>query len=126
MRKLVEAVLENLSSKDVFLFQVSCACCGSQYGNKPVQFSKAGILPTTQSRQLFFDALYEQEAKTAQLSAISNAAEHLNHCPVCKRLACNRCFLICDELDMCSQCAAKLGQQGVPVQSGIMEAAPSF
>lgn len=123
MRKLVEAVLENLSSKEVFLFRVTCASCCSEYGNKPIQFSKADVPPTTRSKQILYDALYEQEFNDARRSAIRSAAENMNYCPICKRLVCNQCFLICDELDMCRQCAADLEQQGKPVLSGVVEAA---
>ena len=123
MKKLVETALENLSSKEVFLFRVACGICGGEYGNKPIRFSKADMLPATQSKQLLYDALYEQEFCDAKRVAVRNAAEHMNYCPVCKRLVCNQCFLICDELDMCKQCAVKLEQKGNPVLSGVIEAA---
>ncbi len=123
MKKLVETVLENLSTKEVFLFRVTCASCGTEYGNKPIRFSKAEISPATQSKQIIYDTLYEQEFREARRVAIRNAAEQMNYCPICKRLVCNQCFLICDDLDMCKQCAADLEQQGKPVLSGIIEAA---
>ena len=122
MKKLVEAVLENLSTKEVFLFRVTCRSCGTEYGNKPIRFSKSETPPTTQNRKIIYDALYEQEFKEARRIAIRNAAEHMNYCPICKRLVCNQCFLICDDLDMCRQCAADLEQQGKPVLIGYLEA----
>ena len=122
MKKLVEAVLENLSTKEVFLFRVTCASCGTEYGNKPIRFSKAETSPATQSKQIIYDALYEQEFRDARRTAIRDAAEHMNYCPICKRLACDQCFLICDDLDMCKQCAADLGQQGNPVLVSFLEA----
>ncbi len=121
MRKLVEAVLENLSSKEVFLFRVVCGSCGLEYGNGPMRFSKAGIPPVTHSNEIIYNALYEQEFKTAMQVAIRNAAEHMNYCPICKQLVCNQCFLICDDLDMCRNCAAELELQGRPVLSGFLE-----
>ena len=36
-------------------------------------------------------------------------------CPICKRLVCDHCFLICDDLDMCVQCAEKLNEKGTVV-----------
>ena len=80
MKKLVEAVLENASTKDVFLFLATCGSCGAEYGNKPIRFSKAEIPPSTQSKRIIYDALYEQEYKAARQVAIRNAAEHLNYC----------------------------------------------
>ena len=121
MKKLVEAVLENLSTKEVFLFRVTCGNCGTEYGNKPIRFSKAEIPLTTQSKKIIYDALYEQEFREARRVAIRNAAEHMNYCPICKRLVCNQCFLICDDLDMCKQCAADLELQGNPVLVSFLE-----
>ena len=46
----------------------------------------------------------------------------LNDCPICKRLVCSRCFLICDDLDMCKQCAAHLEETGSPVLTDPLEA----
>ena len=122
MKKLVEPVLENLSTKEVFLFRVTCESCGTEYGNKPIRFSKAEIPPATQNKQIIYDTLYEQEFKAAKQVAIRNAAEHMNYCPICKRLVCDRCFLICEDLDMCKQCACNLEQQGTPVAMGFLEA----
>ena len=122
LKKLVEAVLENLSTKEVFLFRVTCGSCDTEYGNRPIRFSKSEIPVTTPSKQIIYDALYEQEFREARRIAIRNAAEHLNYCPICKRLVCNQCFLICDDLYMCKQCAADLEQQGNPVLVGFLEA----
>ena len=122
MKKLVEAVLENLSSKEVFLFRVICGSCGAEYGNRPIRFSKASIKPVAQNKQILYDALYEQEFRAARQVAVRNAAEHMNYCPICRRLVCNQCFLICDDLDMCWQCAADLEQQGRPVAVGFLDA----
>ena len=121
MKKLVEAVLENLSTKEVFLFRVTCRSCGTEYGNKPIRFSKSEIPPATQSKRIIYDALYEQEFREARRTAIRDVAEHMNYCPICKRLVCNQCFLICDDLDMCRQCAADLEQQGKPVWVSFLE-----
>ena len=122
LKKLVEAVLENLSTKEVYRFRVICGNCGTEYGNKPIRFSKAEIPPTTQSKQVIYEALYEQEFREARRIAVRSAAEHMNYCPICKRLVCNQCFLICDDLDMCKQCADDLEQQGNPVLVGFLEA----
>ena len=121
MKKLVEAVLENLSTKEVFLFRVTCASCGTEYGNKPIRFSKAEISPATQSKQIIYDTLYEQEFRDARQASVREAAEQLNYCPICKRLVCNRCFLICEDLDMCKECAFHLEETGSPVMTDVLD-----
>ena len=122
MRQLVEAILENLSTGEVFLFRVLCACCGAEYGKSPRRFSRAGIAPENRSRQIIFDALYEQELRLAREFSLREAAEHMNYCPICRRLVCNGCFMICEDLDMCCECAEKLGQTGQLVLHGIVDA----
>ena len=122
MKKLIELLLENLSTREFFRFRIACGICGSEFSNKPQRFSKAGLTPLTERKQVIFDALYEQEFRFARQAAIREAAEHLNYCPICKQLVCNRCFLICDDLDMCKQCAAQLEETGSPVLTDVPEA----
>jgi hypothetical protein len=123
LKKLIELFLENLSTREVFLFRIACGACGTEYAGKPVRFSKAGIAPLTQAKKIIYDAVYEQEFRDARQAAIRDAAEHLNYCPICKRLVCNRCFLICDDLDMYKLCAAHLEETGSPVLSDVLEIA---
>ena len=123
MKKLIEMLLENLSTRDVFLFRISCGACGAEYGNKPVRFSKAGAIPQTPKKAALYEILYAQELTTARLGAVRSAAEHLNYCPICKRLICNRCFLICEDLDMCRQCACAMEETGIPVETDVLEIA---
>ena len=123
MKQLVDMLLENLSTREVFLFRVACGNCATEFGGKPVRFSKAGIAPPTEGKRIIFEACYEQEFRAARQAAIRDAAEHLNYCPICKRLVCNRCFLICDDLDMCKQCAAHLEEAGSPVETDVLDTA---
>ena len=123
MKKLVEEIIQNFSTREVFLFHVTCSSCGKEYGNKPIRFSKAGIVPPTPSKKIIYEALYEQELHSAQQIAIRTAAEHMNYCPICKRLVCNQCFLICDDLDMCGECAASLQEKGKPVLNSVADIA---
>ena len=121
MKKLIEMLLENHSTRDVFLFRIACGACGTEYANKPVQFSKAKAIPQTPKKAAIYEIVYAQELHMARQNAVLTAAEHLNYCPVCKRLVCNRCFLICEDLDMCRQCASAMEETGIPVEPDILE-----
>ena len=66
MRKLVEAMLDDLSTREVFLFQTRCDECGREYKSKPLRFSKAGVMPQTQEKLVVYDAVYEQEIRAAR------------------------------------------------------------
>lgn len=123
MKQLIEMLLENLSTREVFLFRIACGSCGAALGGKPSRFSKAGITPPTEGKRIIFDTLYEQEFQAARQASVREAAEHLNYCPICKRLVCNRCFLICEDLDMCKQCAAHLEETGNPVVTDVPDTA---
>ena len=83
--------------------------------------SKGGTSPVTQHKKMIYEAVYEQEFRAVRQSAIRNASEHMNYRPICKRIVCNQCFLICDDLDMCRQCATQLEESGKPVLSEILE-----
>jgi len=122
LRKLVESILEDYSSKEVFLFRATCVSCGTEYASRPVLFSKFGVSPATQNKEIIYEAVFEQEHRAARQTAIRDVAEHMNYCPICKKLVCNRCFLICDDLDMCRRCALRLGETGRPVLPEIAEA----
>jgi len=54
--------------------------------------------------------------------AVSEAVHHFNHCPVCGRLVCNYCFVICDDLDLCRSCATRLQETGESVLERLGEA----
>ena len=123
LKKLLELILEDLSTKDFFLFRICCESCGKEYANKQRRFSKAGVNPQTREKQILYDAIYEQEFRAARNSAIHEAMEYINYCPICKRMVCNHCFLICEDLDMCRQCAAQLQETGTPVLSDVLESA---
>ena len=123
MKQLIESILEDLSTKEVFLFRIACASCGAQYANKPTRFSKADVAPASQAKKTVYDALYEQEFRAARQTALRIGAEHMNYCPICKRLVCNGCFLICEDLDMCRDCADRLGQTGYRVIHDVVDAA---
>lgn len=121
MKELVDLALENISSREMFLFQIRCAECGTVHASKPVRFTKAGVAPETKGKAQIYQVLYEQEAQRARMDAVKDAVAQMNYCPICKRMICNRCFLICEDLDMCSRCAARLEEQGSPVLSDAPE-----
>lgn len=121
MKKLVDMMLEDLSDRNVFMFRIICGSCGTEYAGRAAQFSKADIVPPTQAKKIIYDALYEQEYRDARQTAVRDAAENLNYCPICRRLVCNRCFLICDDLDMCKGCATHLEETGSPVIPDMSE-----
>ena len=87
-----------------------------QYGKAhQFVFPKRGKKPENENRKIIYDTLYDREKNLAFQKALNQAKEIFNICPICKRLVCDHCFLICDDLDMCVQCAAKLNEKGTVV-----------
>ena len=115
MKQLVVLFLENVSSKKHFQFNIRCDKCGLIISSPPVHFSKADITPENQSKEIIYNALYTQEMEQARQKAVRQLAHQFNRCPLCQKLVCNHCFLICEDLDICSECAASLQEKGVPV-----------
>ena len=62
-----------------------------------------------------FYLLYEREKRRAFAKAVEEAVQFFNLCPVCERLVCNDCFLICQDIDMCLRCAEQLQETGEQV-----------
>ena len=50
-----------------------------------------------------------------RMGAVGEALEHFNACPLCGRLVCDHCFIICDDLDMCRSCTNYMQEKGEPV-----------
>ena len=42
--------MDDLSTREVFLFQTRCDECGREYKSKPLRFTKAGVMPQTQEK----------------------------------------------------------------------------
>ncbi len=115
MRHITRQMLTDDSAGGVFCFSMHCGACGKQWSSTPVVFSKAGITPETEGKRIIFDTLYEQEKEAALEKAVVEASNVFNQCPICRRLVCDYCFMICDDLDLCTDCAARLHEQGEPV-----------
>lgn len=64
---------------------------------------------------MFYYILYKREWEKLRDDAINKLNEQFNICPICKRMVCDNCFLICDEVDMCKSCAKILEEKGKSV-----------
>ena len=122
MREIVDAILKDCSTREIFSFSVRCAECGEVWKSRQIRFSKAGVFPQSEGKRVVFDTLYQKEHERARNAAVKDAAEYFNYCPICRSTVCNRCFLICEDLDMCVRCASQLNEQGVPVMPPLIEA----
>jgi len=115
LKKLIARHVEDCSDQTTFRFRIRCEACGGAFESRPVRFSKAEAIPETPEKKLIYETMRQQELEFGRECAMSELAEHMNVCPVCKRMVCNSCFLICEDLDICVDCAAKLNETGVPV-----------
>ena len=94
MRRIIKASMEDISSMERFQFSLRCAVCGSLWESQPVRFSKAGMQPESEGKRVIFQALYQREREDAFERAATEAMEYFSLCPICKRLVCDRCFLL--------------------------------
>ena len=112
MKRVVKEAMGDCSTVEEFRFLVRCQECGGIWHSTPIRFSKAGAEPESERMRTIFRTLYEREREAAREKAAAEAAEIFNYCPVCGRLVCDRCFLICEDLDLCIACAKALQVRG--------------
>ena len=115
MKQVIKAHLRNCSDAETFRYSITCAECESVWESSPVRFSKAGANALPETKQVIAQALYQREWALAKERAAEEALQMFNLCPLCKRLVCDHCFLVCDDLDMCRSCTNYLQEQGEPV-----------
>jgi len=125
MKRVIKEAMGDCSTIEEFRFLICCQECGRTWYSSPVRFSKAGVQPETEGRGKIFRALYEREREAAREKAAMEATEVFNLCPVCGRLVCDRCFMICEDLDLCTACVEALQVRGdivagePPAQQGL-------
>lgn len=112
IKRIMKEAMGDCSTVEEFRFLVRCRECGRTWHSSPVRFSKAGAEPKTEGMSAIFRTLYERERDAAREKAAAEASEIFSRCPVCGRLVCDRCFLICEDLDMCIACAKTLQVRG--------------
>ena len=121
MKRVVKEAMGDCSTVEEFRFLVRCQECGGIWHSSPIRFSKAGAEPEPEGMRTILRTLYEREREAAREKAAAEAAEIFNYCPVCGRLVCDRCFLICEDLDLCIACAKALQVRGDVVAGGASD-----
>lgn len=110
-------MLTDRSTKDKFQFSITCEECGRVWKSPAVMFSKAHTPPATEGKKVVYAAIYQREKEDARLKALRAGEKLFSRCPICHRWVCDDCFILCDDLDMCKQCAKKLDEKGSIVNS---------
>ena len=121
MKRVVKEAMGDCSTVEEFRFLVRCQECGGIWHSSPIRFSKAGAEPASEGMRTILRTLYAREREAAREMAAAEAAEFFNYCPVCGRLVCDRCFLICEDLDLCIACAKALQVRGDVVAGEVSD-----
>jgi len=110
--------LEDNSDRErgIIRFFIRCGSCREVWNSEPVRFTKARVPPENENKRIVYDAMWKREWELARLLAIDKAVASFNLCPICHKLSCEKCFLTCDTIDMCADCALRLGEYGKPVK----------
>jgi len=96
MLKPITQKMTDESGGEVYRFTFYCDICGYPRQSVPYQSGAEGQV-TPFARESEHIAAYER--------ANREALSWFNRCPVCKRLVCDQCFRILDDMDMCKECA---------------------
>jgi hypothetical protein len=123
MRDIVDKLIKDDSDRitGTIHFVAQCEVCGELWSSRTTRFSMAGIQAENENRQIIFDAMWQKELGIARDSAVDEAARHFNLCPICKKVSCEKCFRICETIDMCALCAERLGETGETVEDAFIE-----
>ena len=114
MKRIMKEAMGDCSTVEEFRFLVRCRECGRTWHSSPVRFSKAGAEPKTEGMSAIFRTLYERERDAAREKAAAEASEIFSrfHEHLKRERISDRCFLICEDLDMCIACAKTLQVRG--------------
>lgn len=115
MISLLSSYLEDCSTPQYFSFSIRCEVCGEYWYSSSIPFSKVVQATQHQEKKELYDAIYQREKERARLVAGQEARERFSQCPICRRLVCDACFFICDEMDLCRECAGRMKEFGEPV-----------
>lgn len=117
MKKLLVDYLEDHSTPQYFYFAIRCEVCGEFWYSTSIPFSKADQINEFIDKKELYDVLYQREKIRARSLAIKEAREVFSQCPICRRLVCDACFLVCTKVDLCKECADMMKEAGEPVTS---------
>ena len=115
MKQFIRKALVDCSDQSTFCFSITCIECGTVWKSTPVGFSGIKMKSASESKNIISKVLYQREHEKAYEKALNEAMNDFNLCPLCKRLVCNRCFIMCEDLDMCRTCGEYLEEKGVSV-----------
>jgi len=116
MEDIIEKSIEDDSDRHdgIIRFIVRCGCCDEIWHSKPWRFSLAGTTVGNSNKQIVYEAKWKREWMYERTHAVAEALKVFNFCPICERLSCEKCFRVCDTIDMCASCAQRLGESGEP------------
>jgi len=115
VKQNIEEYLEDCSTQEKFQYQIQCENCGKIWKSKSRPFSQACMAPSTEGKRIIYKTLYHREKAEAFSLAAQEAKEVFSRCPICGHLVCDDCFMLCEEIEMCRDCAERLNERGTPV-----------
>ena len=116
MEEKIMSLMEDKSTPEFFVFSVKCELCKKVYESSPAAFSKRREIPQTEGKKVIHQVIYEREKAQAKIRAAKELMKLFSICPVCKKPVCDKCFMICDDIDICTDCAKKLCESGIIVE----------
>jgi len=108
----LEKHIKDSSSEKQFQFSFCCQLCGGEWRSRMIPFSRAGSAPASDEKKVVFQVMYQREYEKAKKHSLNDAKDSFNICPICGRLVCDSCFMICDDVDMCTECSERLKEAG--------------
>ncbi len=109
---ILERDLQDKSTRVSFKYSIRCQCCGAEFASQPIPFSYQDEIAADAGRRMVLDVLRRREQVEARRQALTALSNSISICSICDRCICDECFLICQDIDLCRDCAEILGISG--------------
>lgn len=111
MKEVIKTKIKSASSNGTIIYRVECDACNRLISSRPVTSSDSQK-DLSKEQQIIHAAMFERDKERELTALVRKATEIFSLCPICHKLICDDCFLVCDDLDMCKDCASKLQAKG--------------
>lgn len=111
MRDVIKAKIKSTSIDGQITNYIECELCGKKISCRSIS-SPESQKDLSKEQQIIRNAMFERDKERELSALVRKTTETFSLCPICHKLVCDDCFCVCDDLDMCQECADRLQAKG--------------